>query len=240
MVIPRFLILAAVLTSPLAVSAPATAAPARAVSVTEWGPLTSTGAGLRKQTVTVDVPAGWRLTLDGRAPEYVDTVLVPEGFYTQDSRRKVTFTPAVGYLGTATPVTLRVTGPGGQTRTSTYTATVRRPRPPHAPDLTSSGMARARQEVGFPLPVGGSHGFVGATSRPAGEFSAAAISGLATVPGRPMDPTLISAAGSLIFVPARGFTGVVPAIRYRITDAYGQTSTGRWTPTVTGYRSGLS
>jgi hypothetical protein len=67
------------------------------------------------------------------------------------------------------------------------------------------------------------------------EFSLAAISGIATVPGRPMDPTLIAARGFLTFTPRRGFSGVVPAVRYRITDAYGQSSIGRWTPTVTGY-----
>jgi CshA-type fibril repeat protein len=195
-------------------------------------PLTSTGAGLRKQTVTVDVPAGWRLTLDGRSPEYVDTVLVPQGFYTQDSPVKVTFTPDIGYLGTAAPVTIRLTGPSGQSHTSTYAATVTLPPPPPAPDLTSSGPPRVQQQVGFTLPPGSSHGYVDALSK---EFSLAAISGIATVPGRPMDPTLIAATGFLMFTPRRGFSGVVPAVRYRITDAYGQTSIGRWTPTVTGY-----
>jgi CshA-type fibril repeat protein len=197
---------------------------------------------LRKQAVVVDVPAGWRLSLDGRAPDYVDTVLVPQGFYTQDSPTEVTFTPNAGFLGSASPVTMRVTGPGGPSRTSTYTATVTLPPPPETPDLTSSGPARASQQVGFPLPVEGSHAYVDAQGRdlgnltvPQGAFSAAAISGIATVPGHPMDPTLISARGFLIFTPRRGFSGVVPAVRYRITDAYGQTSIGRWTPAVTGY-----
>jgi CshA-type fibril repeat protein len=215
----------------LLLAGPVLLAPAPAVAAT-WGPLTSTGSGLRKQTVVVGVPAGWRLTLDGRDPDYVDTVLVPQGFYTQDSPTKVTFTPNVGYLGPAAPVTIRLTGPAGQTRVSTYAATVTRPAPPPAPDLTSSGPPRAQQEVGFTLPAGGSHGYVDA---PSDEFSLAAISGIATVPGRPMDPTLISARGFLMFTPRRGFSGVVPAVRYRVTDAYGQSSIGRWTPTVTGY-----
>jgi CshA-type fibril repeat protein len=202
-------------------------------------PLRSTGAGLRKQTVAVDVPAGWRLTLDKRAPAYVDTVLVPQGFYSQDSPTQVTFTPNIGYLGTAAPVTIRLSGPSGQSRTGTYTATVTRPAPPPAPDLTSSGKSRAPQQVGFPLPPGGSHGYAPgqALTPPEGELSAAAISGIAFVPGHPMDPTLIAAEGFLIFTPRRGFSGPVSAIRYRITDAYGQTSVGRWTPTVTGYLS---
>lgn len=241
----RHLIVVVALAGPLLVALPAQAAPSvvsRAGTVTAWGPLTSTGAGLRKQSVEVGVPAGWRLTLDGRSPDYTDTVLVPEGFYTQDSPTKVTFTPNAGYLGTASPVTIRVTGPGGQSRTSTYAATVTLPPPPKTPALTSSGTSRAAQQVGFALPVNGSHGYVDAKGQdlgvltvPQGAYSAAAISGIATVPGRPMDPTLIAATGFLIFTPRRGFSGEVPPIRYRITDAYGQTSIGRWTPAVTGY-----
>jgi CshA-type fibril repeat protein len=233
MFVSRCLVVVAVLAG--AVLAPAAAEAA----VAPLPPLHSSAAGLRKQTVDVAVPAGWRLTLDGRAPDYVDTVLVAQGFYSQDSLTQVTFTPNTGYLGTATPVTIRLSGPGGQSRTGTYTATVTLPPPPPTPDLTSSGPARAPQQVEFPLPPSGSHGYVDENNlkRPEGEFSAAGISGIATVPGRPMDPTLIEAEGFLIFTPHRGFNGPVPAVRYRITDAYGQTSTGRWTPHVTGYRS---
>jgi CshA-type fibril repeat protein len=200
-------------------------------------PLTSSGAGLRKQTVAVNVPAGWKLTLDGRSPDYVDTVLVPQGFYSQDAPTTVTFTPNIGYLGTATPVRFHVSGPDGQTRPGTYVATVTLPPPPPTPDLTSSGSSRVPQQVGFALPAGGSHGYISDQDLkvPQGEFSLAAISGIATTPGRPFDPTLIAAEGFLIFTPHRGTSGRVPAIYYRITDAYGQTSVGRWTPTVTGY-----
>jgi CshA-type fibril repeat protein len=243
---PRHLLpvvlLAGLLLVPVPAHAATTVSVVRAGSMASWGPLTSTGAGLRKQSVEVAVPAGWKLTLDGRSPDYTDTVLVPEGFYSQDSPTKVTFTPNAGFLGRATPVTIRITGPGGPSRTSTYAATVTKPPPPAAPNLRSSGRSRAPQQVGFPLPVNGSHGYVDPTGKdlgvlnvPQGAYSAAAISGIATEPGRPMDPTLIAATGFLIFTPRRGFSGPVPPIRYRITDAYGQTSIGRWTPTVTGY-----
>ena len=205
-------------------------------------PLTSTGAGLRRQTVTVGVPAGWRMSLADRDPRYVDTVVVPQGFYTQDKPTAVTFTPALGYLGTAAPVTIRVTGPGGQTRAVTYTPTVTRPPAPDAPDITSSGPARSAQSVTFTIPAGGSIGYVDADGRdladptvPQGGFALAAASSISTVPGRPFDPTLIGAIGTVIFTPRRGVTGAVPAIRYRITDAYRQTSVGRYTPTITGY-----
>jgi CshA-type fibril repeat protein len=230
-----------------AVSAAPAAAAGRAPAVA--GPqaaqqsLTSTGAGLRKQTVTVAVPAGWRMTLAGRDPRYVGTVVVPQGFYTQDAPATVTFTPALGYLGTAAPVRIRVTGPGGQVRVVTYTPTVTRPPAPDTPDLTSRGPARSAQSVTFPIPAGGSIGYVDAGGRdlavptaPQGEFTLAGASSVGAVPGRPFDPTLIGAVGTMIFTPRRGAAaGPVPAIRYRVTDAYRQTSVGRYTPAITGY-----
>ena len=39
--------------------------------------------------------------------------------------------------------------------------------------------------------------------------------------------------GQLTFVPVLGFHGVAPGVTYRITDAYGQTADGSYTPTVT-------
>jgi CshA-type fibril repeat protein len=214
---------------PVLAGSPAVASPGTA-------PLTSTGAGLQKQTVTVAVPAGWRMGLAGRDPRYVHTVVVPQGFYTRDSATAVTFTPALGYLGTPAPATIRVTGPGGQVRVHTYTPTVTRPPAPPAPDLTSRGSARAAQSVTFPIPAGGSIDYADPTTTvPQGVYALAAASSIATVPGRPFDPTLIGAIGTVIFTPARGATGAVPSIRYRVTDAYRQTSIGRYTPTVTGY-----
>lgn len=230
---------------PLTTAAPVAAAgraPAVAGPVTAPHALTSTGAGLRKQTVTVRVPAGWRMNLAGRDPRYVDTVVVPQGFYTRDAPTTVTFTPALGYLGTAAPATIRLTGPGRQTRNLTYTPTVTRPPAPAAPDLTSVGPARTAQSVTFEMPAGGSHSFVDAAgrdlvdlTRPQGDFALAGASSISTVEGRPFDPTLIGAIGTVIFTPRRGVAGTVPAIRYRITDAYHQTSIGRYTPTVSGY-----
>jgi hypothetical protein len=171
-------------------------------------------------------------------------VVVPQGFYTRDSPTAVTFTPALGYLGTAAPVTIRVTGPGGQTRAVTYTPTVTRPPAPEAPDLASTGPASSAQSVTFEIPAGGSIGYLDAGGRafadptvPQGSFALAAASSVSTVAGRPFDPTLIGAVGTVIFTPRRGVTGAVPAIRYRVTDAYRQTSIGRYTPTVTGYPS---
>lgn len=239
-------LVAALVAVPVLIGPPVGALPAAPAAVA--GPaavprtLTSTGAGLRKQTVTVGVPAGWRMSLVGRDPRYVRAVVVPQGFYTQESPRTVTFTPALGYLGTATPVTIRVAGPGGRARVVTYTPTVTRPPAPGAPDLVSAGPAGSAQSVTFAIPAGGSIGYVDAAGRdladptvPQGGFALAGASSVGIVAGRPFDPTLIGAVGTVSFTPRRGFAGAVPAIRYRVTDAYRQTSVGRYTPTVTGY-----
>ncbi|MEV4407456.1 hypothetical protein AB0J66_35245, partial [Actinoplanes sp. NPDC049598] len=212
---------------PATVTAPA-ATPSR---------LTSTGAGLFKQTTTVPVPAGWRMTLDGRDPEYVETVIVPEGFYTQDSPSTVTYTPKLRFIGTATPVTIRLTGPGGRTRTLRYSATVTCPAPPSAPTHTTTGSSRTFQSVTFAIPAGGSIGLAPGQPMefPEGRLGLAMISSIAATAGQPSDDTLIGAAGTLIFSPTRGIAGPIPPVRYTVTDSYGQTSVGLYRPSVRGY-----
>lgn len=200
-------------------------------------PLTSTGAGLTKQTVSVNVPAGWRMTLDGRDPRYVETVLVPQGFYSRDAPGKVTFTPKLGFVGAASPVTIRLTGPRHQTRVLTYGATVTRPPAPGAPDIGSAGPRGAQQSVTFTVPAGGSIGYLDPPETPYGTFALAMASSIAITPGHPPDDTLIGVTGTVLFTPARGASGPIPPIRYRVTDAYGQTSVGHYTPAFTGYRS---
>ncbi|GAB7042617.1 MULTISPECIES: hypothetical protein [Catenuloplanes] len=234
---------------PLLAASPAAAAPAAEVTgapelAPVWAPLTSAAAGLVKQQVTLALPAGWSMQLANRHPDYTDCVVVPNGFYARESATTVSYTPTLGFLGTADPVTIELTDPAGEKHTTTYTPTVTRPAPPAVHDLRSSGRAGEEQRVQVPLPAGGGIGYVDAdgkelppgTTTPRGEFSMAAISGVAAEEGRPFDPTLISAAGFVIFTPTRGAaTGPVPPIRYRVTDAYGQTSIATYTPSVTGY-----
>ncbi|MFF5076642.1 hypothetical protein ACFY36_06295 [Actinoplanes sp. NPDC000266] len=239
----------------LAVTAPllATATPAVAVPATAAAPspcpaavsaptatpdrLISTGAGLHKQTVSVDVPPGWRMSLDNRDPSYVETVLVADGFYTQDSPRTVTYTPKLRFIGTADPVTIRLTAPDGRSRTLAYAATVTCPAPPAAPAHTTTGSSRAFQSVTFAIPPGGTIGLADGQplDLPQGKLGLAMISSIAAIPGQPHDDTLIGAAGTLVFTPSRGASGPIPPVRYTVTDSYGQTTEGLYQPSIRGY-----
>ncbi|WP_157240986.1 hypothetical protein [Catenuloplanes japonicus] len=230
---------------PFLAASPASAAPA--TGATEIAPVwqqphTSTAPGLVKQELTLALPTGWTMQLANRHPEYTDCVVVPNGFYARESATTISYTPTLGFLGAADPVTIELTDPAGVTHTTTYTPTVTRPAPPVIKDLTSAGRPGVEQSVQVPLPPGGGIGYVDANGKEVaappsthGEYSLAAISGVAAEEGRPFDPTLISAAGYVIFTPARGASGPVPPIRYRVTDAYGQTSIATYTPSVSGY-----
>ncbi|MDR7273934.1 hypothetical protein [Catenuloplanes atrovinosus] len=230
---------------PLLAASPAAAAPAAGATelAPVWAPLASTAAGLVKQEVTVVVPEGWTMQLANRHPDYPCCVVVPNGFYARESANRISYTPTLGFVGTADPVTIELTDPAGERHTTTYTATVTRPAPPALKDLTSAGAPGKQQSVEVLLPPGAGIGYVDAAGAeipaPAtarGEFSLTAISGVSAEADRPFDPTLISAAGYVTFTPARGAApGPVPPVRYRVTDAYGQTSIATYTPSVTGY-----
>ena len=45
--------------------------------------------------------------------------------------------------------------------------------------------------------------------------------------------TLDAATGALSFTPSAGFAGTPPAVRFRVTDAYGQSKDGTYAATVT-------
>jgi hypothetical protein len=70
-----------------------------------------------------------------------------QGTYTLDpATGEVTFVAALGYLGTATAVTYRVSDAYGQTADATFTPTVTLPPPPEPPAKTSTGRDRRRPE----------------------------------------------------------------------------------------------
>lgn len=226
---------------PAAVAAAAVCPRTVAFPAAPPGTLTSSGAGLRKQKVAVTVPAGWRMTLADLHPDYVDTVVVPQGFYSRSSARAVTFTPETGYIGTATPATISLKGPAGRTRTMLYRPTVVCPPAPSAPPLSSTGAAGLPQSVTTQVPTGGDLALVGENGQdisrlrtPKGEFAQYGASSVAMAAGQPFDPTLVHTTATVEFTATAGATGSIPPVRYRVTDAYGQKSIGLYTPRVTG------
>ncbi|MCZ2827266.1 Ig-like domain-containing protein [Modestobacter sp. VKM Ac-2986] len=183
--------------------------------------LTSSGVGTQEQTVLPGVPAGGAVTLlDGTTP--VPTLDVPGGRYAVDDDA-LTFTPAYGWSGTAATARFRVTDGSGATGVGGYTATVQPPAPPAAPALTSSGTGTAPQQVVLPpAPDGGSRTLLDDDDAPVSRVV------------RPGQGTYDhdASSGTVTFTPVLGFQGPATPVRYRLTDAYGQSATGTDAPVV--------
>jgi CshA-type fibril repeat protein len=187
-------------------------------------PLTSTGTGGASQTVTLPIPSGGTVTLlDAQGNPQTLVTLPGEGSYALDPASGiVTFVPAQGFHGTGHGVTYEVQGSYGSVQASTYTPTVIAPVPPSAPALSSSGAAGSGQQQQITVPEGDTITLLDAGGNPTNTV---------TVPGQgtyTLDPT----TGLLTFTPTAGFTGTTSGVRYRITDGYGQQTTGIYTPTV--------
>lgn len=184
---------------------------------------TSTGAGTSPQSVTVPIPAEGQITLVENGAPVTQVTRAGQGTYTLDaSTGVITFTPVLGYTGTATVVTFQITDAYGQSDTALYTPTVTMPPAPVATSGTSSGAPATDQSQTFPVPPGGSITLLSGTT----SVNELTVSGQ----GRyVLDP----ATGRITFTPITGFTGTPTPVTYRITDAYGQVATGTYTPTVT-------
>ena len=184
---------------------------------------TSTGLGTATQSVTLAIPPSGSVTLLSSGSP-VTTVTVPgQGTYTLNTTTGVVeLVPVLGYVGTATPATYRVTDAYAQTATSTYTPTVTVPAAPSAPARTSSGVGTAAQTASLPIPTGGSVTLLNGVT-PVTNIS---------LPGKG-SYVLDTITGIVTFSPVLGFAGVAPAADYRVTDAYGQTAASTYTPTVT-------
>ncbi len=197
------------------VTAPALVAPDR----------TTTGPGPLPQSTTLPVPAGGSISLVDGAVQVTTVTVADEGTYVLDAASgtgTVTFTPVMGFVGTAAPVTYVVVDEYGTVASATYTPTVTPPAPPVGPDLASSGPVVTPQQTTAPVPAGGSITLLDADGDPATTV---------TVPGAGtyvLDP----ATGTIVFTPAFGFAGTPPAVPYRVTDAYGQSADGAYAPAV--------
>jgi len=186
----------------------------------------STGVGTNHQTITLPIPSvGSVRLLDGTSPATSLTV-TGEGVYTVDpTSGVVTFAPLLGFHGTATSISYRITDAYGQTAMATYTATVTKPAPPTAPSLTSSSTISApfaSQNETSPIPAGGAASLVDATDSPA---TTVTVAGQGTYV---LDPS----TGTITFTPLSGYRGTINPVMVRLTDAYGQAATGSYQPSI--------
>ena len=189
-------------------------------------PLTSSAAFGLPQTATVTIPVDGTVTLlDGSSLPTTTVTLVPsQGTYTLDTVTGViTFTPTVGFHGTATPVTYKV-AVTELSATSTYTPTVGPPPGPTASPLTSTGVGTTPQTATVPT----SGDCTGCTAT------------LLTPGSQPVTTVTVAHQGTytlsgsvITFTPVRGFTGVATPVGYRITDSGSHTASSTYTPTVT-------
>ena len=184
---------------------------------------TSTGTGPAPQSASVAVPVGGSVTLVNGLGYPVTTIDRPgQGTYSV-SGSSLVFTPVLGYTGTPAAAPFLVTGTAG-TSTGTYTPTVTPPTPPVAPHLTTSDTSPAVQGVTVAPPAGGLIVLVDAAGDPLGGTSR-------TIPGQGTY-VLTPASGVITFTPEPLYVGEATPLRFRLTDAYGQSATGSYTPTV--------
>ena len=175
--------------------------------------LTSTGVGTAVQHQSAPVPADGSVHLVSGGSEVSSITIPQQGTYAVDpATGALTFTPVLGFTGTATGVTYKIADDYGQTATATYTATVTPPAAPAPAPLTTSGAPGGTQSETIAVPVGGRVRLLDADGQ---ETTTVMILDEGTYV---LDP----ATGVVTFTPVAGFTGSARAVRYRVTDAYGQ------------------
>jgi CshA-type fibril repeat protein len=177
--------------------------------------VTSTGLAGAPQTAAVTIPAGGSVRLlDGSNNPTNGPIAVSGGSYSLNPATGViTFTPSAGFTGTPPPATFRVTDAFNQTGSATFTPSVTLPAAPTASPLTAYGQSGVASTTTVSIPAGGSATLLDSSSNPTNTVS--------VVGGTYV---LNPASGVVTFTPAAGFSGTAPAVDYRVTDLYGQTS----------------
>ncbi|MFF5228883.1 glycine-rich protein [Dactylosporangium sp. NPDC000521] len=216
---------------------------------------TTSGEGVTPQTATLPVPANGTISLIDADGNAVTSLFFPgKGTYTlqlagaagasgasiaaasiaaagtvsnpsqQQGSATVIFTPVLGFHGQLPPVDYQVTDAYGQTAKATYTPLVTIPAPPAPPSQSTQGPADKTQTATLPVPAGGSITLLDARGRPA---VVVRVAGQGTYVLQP-------ANGHISFVAVAGFSGQADKVRYRVTDAYGQTAESYYSAYVTG------
>ncbi len=165
---------------------------------------------------------------------YASTVTVAgEGTYAVQSDGSVTFTPAPGFFGAATPVGYRVADTNGTTATATISVTVDLPAAPVAnPDVTTTPQnvtvaidPLANDTVAPDISLDPTT--VAVLDPDLGTYGASL-----TVAGQ--GTYTVASDGTVTFDPVPTFVGTSTAVTYRVTDTSGQTASSTITVLVSG------
>ena len=202
----------------------ATATQALTVAVPQVQDEETVGTGTSAQSIVVPVPPGGSVVLLDAHGNPTDSVTIEdEGRYDLDApAARITFTPELGFTGTATPVRYRVTDAHGAQTEATYMPAVVAPPGPVASTVRSAGMAGQRQSVTVAVPAGGSITLLDAHRT---ATTTVTMDGQGTY-------DLEAATGVIAFTPLATFAGSATPVTYRITDAYGQIAESTYAPTV--------
>lgn len=177
--------------------------------------LTSTGVGAQPQSRSVTLRTGDVLTLlDGDA-EVGEVEVRGQGTYLIDpATGTISFVPAPGFHGQATPVTYQVTDAYGQRSSATFTPTVELPAAPAPTPVRSNGPQQSPQQVQVDVPAGGSVKLLDNTG---------ASKRRVVVKGQGVYE-LDAATATITFTPRKGFHGKAQPVTFAVTDGYGQVS----------------
>jgi uncharacterized repeat protein (TIGR01451 family) len=156
-------------------------------------------------------------------------VVAGEGTWTVNPDGTITFTPAAGFEGTATPVTYQVADTNGTTTSATVTVTVGE-APQALPDsastvqntpVTLTPLHNDSPGTGATLDAGSLVLLTPGTGSPVTEL---------VVPGE--GTWTVNPDGTVMFTPVPQFTGQTPPVDYQVTDSFGNTTGSTLTVTV--------
>ena len=171
--------------------------------------------------------------LDPADASYKTSVTIPgEGTYAVQSDGTVTFTPATGFFGPATPVGYQVADTNGTTATATITITVNDPGMPSASndtDTTPQGvpvtvdpLTNDTADASFPLD---------ATTVKLWDPADSTYKSSVTIPGE--GTYTVHTDGTVTFAPEALFTGITTPVTYQVADTLNRPVTATITITVT-------
>jgi len=203
-----------------------------------FNPLTNDSAN---GTATL-TPSSVRLV--GAGGSLVTTLTNVDGTYTVNTTTgAITFTPAVGFIGTAAPVTYSVADSNGASATATITSTVTNNSAALPDNVTvSSSTPTTFNPLANDVPPGG--GTLDVSSVRLLDSGGNPTTSLSNADGT---YTVNTTTGQITFTPSVTFTGP-STVTYRVTDSFGTTRTATITvavpvvgiPLVAGLAGGLA